>query len=360
MVNVLKRLVPLLAAALMCFGCSQVPSLSSNPWQVVDLPTETTPLDLFLSETDDHGWLVGKSGTLLETRDGGTTWVDRSLDFGDLKYNLTSVSFAGSEGWIVGKPSLLLHTDDDGQSWAQIPLSSKLPGDPNSILALGPNSAEMTTDLGAIYQTEDGGRHWKALVQEAVGVLRNVSRSPDGSYIAVSARGNYFSTWEPGESAWVPHNRTSSRRLQNMGFTPDHRLWAIARGGQIQFGEFNDNPPAAVLAADDDGLDLEDVPDNIDWKDIQNPELEASWGFLDLAYRTQDEIWIAGGSGNLLSSFDGGETWVKDREVESIPSNLYKIRFFGPDHGFILGQNGVLLRYDAALAPQPQAASDAA
>jgi photosystem II stability/assembly factor-like uncharacterized protein len=75
-------------------------------------------------------------------------------------------------------------------------------------------------------------------------------------------------------------------------------------------------------------------------------EPSTSWGLLDLAFRTPEEIWAAGGSGNLLVSFDGGKTWQKDREVESVPSNFYKIVFVNPDKGFILGQNGVLLKYD--------------
>jgi photosystem II stability/assembly factor-like uncharacterized protein len=54
---------------------------------------------------------------------------------------------------------------------------------------------------------------------------------------------------------------------------------------------------------------------------------------------------VAGGSGNLLRSPDGGKTWEKDTEVEHVPSNLYKILFFGAEKGFILGQKGTILRY---------------
>jgi photosystem II stability/assembly factor-like uncharacterized protein len=49
---------------------------------------------------------------------------------------------------------------------------------------------------------------------------------------------------------------------------------------------------------------------------------------------------------------DGGKTWQKDREIEEVPSNLYKIVFVTPEQGFIIGQKGVLLRYDQP----PQAA----
>ena len=139
---------------------------------------------------------MGSNSTILETTDGGKTWQPKGLDLGDQKYLFSSVSFADSEGWIVGQPSILLHTSDAGSSWSSVPLSEKLPGNPKTIVALGPQSAEMTTDIGAIYRTTDGGKTWKAMVQEAVGVLRNIARSPDGEYLAVSAKGNFYSSWE--------------------------------------------------------------------------------------------------------------------------------------------------------------------
>lgn len=321
----LKQIVILLGIAFFCVSCSNVPTLSYNPWQKVTLPTESTLQDIAFTGDSNHGWVVGSNSTILETTDGGKTWQEKGLDLGEQKYRFSSVSFAGDEGWITGEPSIMLHTTDGGASWSRIPLSEKLPGGPNSIVALGPKSAEMTTTVGAIYQTQDAGQTWKAMVEEAVGVVRNLARSEDGKYVAVSARGNFYSTWEPGQSAWEQHNRTSARRLQSMGFGKDGRLWVLARGGIVQFS-----------SADD--LDA--------WEEPAYPEFSTSWGLLDLAYRTSEEIWISGGSGNLLCSLDGGKTWLKDREIESIPSNLYKIIFLSPEKGFIIGQKGVLLKYE--------------
>ncbi|MGK7931711.1 MAG: photosynthesis system II assembly factor Ycf48 [Microcystaceae cyanobacterium] len=320
----LKQIVILIALSLLCISCSSVQSISENPWQLITLDTNATFADIAFTDDPQHGWLVGTKATLFETTDGGETWQERVLDLGDEKESFTAVSFSGQEGWITGEPSILLHTDDGGTTWSRIPLSDKLPGAPYGIVALGDQTAEMVTNLGAIYRTSNGGRNWKALVEGAVGVARNITRSPDGKYVAVSARGNFFSLWEPGQTEWSFHNRNSSRRLQAMGFNDEDQLWLLARGGQVQFS----------------------LPQESEtWEEVMYPEPSTSWGLLDLAYRTPEELWVAGGSGNLLVSFDKGETWQKDREIENVPSNLYKIVFINPEKGFILGQDGVLLKY---------------
>ncbi|MEG4285067.1 photosynthesis system II assembly factor Ycf48 [Microcoleus sp. A006_D1] len=322
-----QRIVMLLAAALICTSCSTVGSVSYNPWQVISLPTSANLQDIAFTGNSEHGWVVGSEATLFETSDGGTNWKPIALDIDDTRSRFSSVSFAGSEGWIVGQPSVLLHTEDEGKSWTRIALSSQLPGSPSTIAAIGPNTADMTTDVGAIYRTSDGGKNWKAIVQDSFGVVRNINRSEDGQYVAVSSKGNFYSVWKPGQEAWEPHNRNSSRRLQNMGFTKDGRLWMLARGGQIQFSD----------AESAEG-----------WGKPFFPDRQASWGLLDMAYRTNSEVWVAGGGGNLLCSLDGGKTWQKDREVEDVPANFYRIVFMGPDRGFVIGASGTLLKYQGS------------
>lgn len=329
----MKKLIytfSILVLALFSFSCSSVPSASYNPWQVLSLDTDATFADVSFTDDTNRGWLVGTKASLFETTDGGETWQKQTLELEGERVSFTAISFQDKEGWITGEPSILLHTEDGGSSWSRIPLSEKLPGAPLGVVALAPHTAEMVTNLGAIYKTTDGGRSWKALVEGSVGVARTISRSQDGRYVAVSARGNFYSTWEPGQTEWTPHNRNSSRRLQTMGYGEDGRLWLLARGGQLQFSNAED---------------LET------WEDTQYPELATSWGLLDLSYRTPEEIWVAGGSANLLVSADHGASWQKDRGVEDVPSNFYKIRFLNPNQGFVLGQNGYILKYNPPTEP---------
>lgn len=323
----------------------------SKRWEQVELPisNEVVLLDLGFTETDPkHGFLLGTRQTLLETFDGGKTWAPRSIQAAvdeGFNYRFNSISFNGDEGWIVGKPAIVLHTSNGGQSWERIPLSAKLPGTPLLITALPgkEGQAEMTTDQGAIYVTDNTAFTWKAAVQETVdatlnrtvssgisgasyyeGYFSNVKRNKNsGDYVAVSSRGNFYMTWSPGDSYWQPHNRPAGRRVQNMGWTQEDRLWETSRGGELYFASepgFSEKFEQARLGS-------------------------RGFGMLDVGFRTPEEGFACGGSGSLFFTQDGGKSWKRDKGADSIPANLYAIKFTNPNQGFILGNNGVLLRF---------------
>jgi len=158
-------------------------------------------------------------------------------------------------------------------------------------------------------------------------------RDKAGEYLAVSSRGNFFLTWQPGSDFWIPHNRVSSKRISNMGFiTEDLKggLWMSTNAGGLALAK-NTNDLSAV------SLDFDDV--KVD---------TAGYGILDLAFKDDKELYAVGGSGLLLQSKDGGKSWKRDSEADKIPTNFYKIKFFPENKGFILGSQGVLMRYVGA------------
>ena len=322
----LLSLVMVIGLGLGLGGCvtTGLPAASASPWQQVPIATKANPLDVAFTDAN-HGFLVGSNRLILETNDGGSSWEERALDLPEEEnFRLLSIAFQGDEGWIAGQPGLLLHSTDGGQNWSRLFLDTKLPGEPYLITALGPNQAELATNVGAIYNSRDGGNSWQAEVEDAAGAVRDLRRGADGQYVSVSGLGNFFATWTPGEAAWTPHQRMSSQRLQSMGFQPDGSLWMLARGAQLRFN------------ADPSDVDT--------WGKAVVP-ITNGFGYLDMAWDPQGAIWTGGGSGTLLVSTDNGKTWQKDPVGAQQPTNFTRILFSADGKGFVLGERGSLLRW---------------
>lgn len=150
------------------------------------------------------------------------------------------------------------------------------------------------------------------------------------SYLAVSSRGNFYLTYRPGDEFWIPHNRGSSRRITSMGFIQsrlEDGLWMSTAGGEIS----RTTPSTRV------DTQIIDIP--FDRLQIKS----GGYGILDVVFiPNSNQAWAVGGGGTIFGSVDGGRTWQKDKSADDLPTNLYKIKFFG-DKGYILGSNGVLL-----------------
>ena len=325
LLNSATQLLLVLVLGISLSGCvtTHIPTATTRPWQAMDLDTQANPLDVAFTD-NRHGFLVGSNRMIRETNDGGAHWNERSLDLPDEEnFRLISIDFDGDEGWIAGQPGLLMHSEDGGQNWTRLFLDTKLPGEPYLITALGRHSAELATNVGAVYETHNDGGSWEAKVTDAAGAVRDLRRSDDGSYVSVSSLGNFYATWEPGDAVWQVHQRVSSQRLQSIGYQPDGNLWMVARGAQIR---------------------LNDEPGNLEsWGKAIIP-ITNGYGYMDLAWDRDAAIWAAGGNGTLLVSRDGGDSWENDPVGDRQPSNFTRLVFDG-EHAFVLGERGNLLRW---------------
>ncbi|MDG1897619.1 MAG: YCF48-related protein [Fuerstiella sp.] len=111
---------------------------------------------------DRQGWLVGDGGFLLQSQDGGVSWVPPTgrlptqlndvFDFFCVDRNGTNVCVAGSPGGVV------VHSHDDGRSWTFRQVSSSAPLrqirfiDATTVLAVGA--------FGVIHRSQDSGKTW--------------------------------------------------------------------------------------------------------------------------------------------------------------------------------------------------------
>jgi len=336
-------------------------SAIDDSWVQYDLNTGETLYDIDFDPLDpNHGFVVGAHGLFYETKDGGKRWVSRSFaNLGkggdDISYRFQTVSVRGDEVWIVGKPPLLLHSKNSGKSWKKVAVSRKLPGEPKVITALDNGKAEMATSSGAVYQTTNDGKNWKSNVSETVdatlnrvssngvqgasyftGSVKSIKRDADGKYLAIAQRGNFYLTYTPGDTRWVPHNRISARRIQAMGFRntsngePWEGVWMSLNGGLLT--------QTTQKGYNDLGSDSKEL--------FQTSEIRTGGiGIVDAAFRTSTEGWAVGGSGVIYVTKDGGKNWSFDSSGNELPCNLYTVKFFNEGKvGYMLGSAGILLR----------------
>jgi len=109
-------------------------------------------------------------------------------------------------------------------------------------------------------------------------------------------------------------------------------LWMSTNGGALQ-----------VTGA---GVDMQGT-DDLNFKDTTIKT--GGYGIIDVAWKSEKEAWAVGGGGTMYRSTDGGTTFNYNDSADDIPGNLYSVKFFegkdGKKKGFVLGSEGVLLRY---------------
>lgn len=99
------------------------------------------------------------------------------------------------------------------------------------------------------------------------------------AYLDVSSRGNFFLRWEPGQDFWIPHNRGTPRRIQNIGFVRGdikNGLWMKFNGGKLLVS------PSSV------DLDSEEFP----FEEANNKT--GGYGITDVAWRNENEVKAVG------------------------------------------------------------------
>ncbi len=229
------------------------------------------------------GWLVGKYGFILHSKDGGRTW-EKQLS-GTVRA-LSGVSFADDRhGFVAGAGGTVLATADGGRSWEfqRSGVREHLLG----VQALSPDKVYAVGAFGTVVSTADGGRRWrkhKLLWRELIPRLIEES-----GYMEPNLNGLYFLTPEVG--------------------------WVVGVFGLI----LHPRDGGGSWVAQRYGSDL--------------PQL------LAVRFRGRRRGWAIGQQGTLIRTTDGGERWEK--VGIGLERDLYGISLDG-ERGVIVGQGVVL------------------
>lgn len=235
--------------------------------------------------SDKKGWISGGYGTILHTQDGGQSW---SAQASGTDEHLFSIDFIDErEGWAVGSRGTLLHTDGAGAPWINRSVGADVIL--NRVSFVSPERGWTVGEFGVIYHTKNRGKSW----------IKQKS---------------------PIEVAFVSGE---SRNLFALLFPDSRAGWAFGLDGAIIKTENGERW-------------------KITGKNGHKPGAPANHHLFSAAH-FDGKLWAVGERGAVIVSQAGKENWSR-APFEFPPVSLNGIDF-GPDgFGLIVGNRGAIFR----------------
>ncbi len=315
---------------------SVCPAFGQNRWITIDKPTSVN-LNRICFIDSANGWVAGDSGIVLHTTNGGASWVSQNTGISNEIHELFVVdrSFAWALAFEYPVDTLwygtyLLKTTNGGTTWTRRDYYAEFY---YALSFFDSVNGWMGGNSGTISKTTDGGLTWsQALIDSSI-----VSGFP------------------------VYHFDFYSR---NYGFALGGRMdlagvvWRTTNGGQRWSASSESGEPIHALHYVD-SMHLVAVGGDLDVGSgmIQSDNGGGRWQYTylgiwgeakSLSFRTPAEGWATlGFAGTYMVTRDTGNTWEAFYSPDS--TAMHDVVFIDSTHGFMVGKNGTILRYDPTI-----------
>ncbi|HZY10534.1 MAG TPA: hypothetical protein VFF29_05210 [Bacteroidota bacterium] len=308
---------------------------SQQYWREIPTPTKLRLNRLcFLDSLT--GWIVGDSGIIIKTIDGGDSWT---IQDSKTTYKIVDIFMLNRQrGWALAHnyetdtntTTTILATTDGGSNWTVEVYPEKYVYF-FSIVFLDSANGWMAGLEGKVMGTSDGGASWFEAIIDPQSqrfewdLYRIKFLSPQRGF-AVGGRFDVTSvvwnTTNGGETWWS--RQISGEPLYDIYFSDS--LNGLGVGGDLEFG-------ASLVRTSNGGAD---------W-------VYQYLGFFGQAraitFRTAAESWVPlVFSGTYLYTLDSGHTWnsyyTTHRKI------MYDATFTDPKTGYMVGDSGVVMKYN--------------
>ncbi|MBI5256719.1 MAG: PKD domain-containing protein [Burkholderiales bacterium] len=279
-----------------------------------------------------RGFALGQNGALLDTDDGGRSWVPRAAQERTAWSYARELGFTpDGTGWMVTGGQLRRSTDR-GQTWRAVTFSAPLNGDVRAAQFVDDRHGwavlqDCSREGGLVWcsqrlaSTLDGGQQWADL-GEFVGASDYERVRFADTLLGLSARwdGSIWRTVDGG-ARWQQVRAADDRvgGIRALSFTDTRRAWLLR--------ESRHEP---LLRSVDGGLT---------WQAVVLP---AGLPTLNAVHFVDARIgWIVGDRGLVLRTDDGGTTWVaQDSGTEH---SLFAVFAKDTATAWVAGTGGVIL-----------------
>lgn len=187
-------------------------STDGKSWQQVPSPVNVMLTRVRFTDAT-HGWALGYDAAILQTSDGGASWVLRHYDA--KSRGLYDVLFLDAQhGIVVGAFGRVLETHDGGKTWAGSESAlTRLGVHLNVLLKLSDGSLFVAGERGLMARSKDAGATWQALNSPYAGSFFGALTQGDKGLLVYGMRGNVFTAADINKCAtldiakWDPDTR---------------------------------------------------------------------------------------------------------------------------------------------------------
>jgi photosystem II stability/assembly factor-like uncharacterized protein len=288
----------LILLVIACLGCESAhgPLPSQGEWTLVQ-GTQSSYFHGLHFADEMNGWAVGDSGRILNTKDGGDSWISQQSG---TTVTLKCVQFVNpAKGWIGAGNNSIGHSTNGGVSWSwQHPA-----GEPRRMFMgvsfVSENTGWIVDNFGGIIHTEDGGSTWTPQTSGTTWAITSVqfldasegwATATNRVVLHTTDGGNH---WEVQTLDGLDYGRGVVVVYQDIFFVNRSRGWIATVSGVSD----TDYHPTPVLSTFDAGKT---------WDVRITPEEDM---ISAITFANDNVGWGASGEG-ILYTEDGGDSWT--------------------------------------------------
>ena len=244
-------------------------------WRQAKRVPSTVTLTAVAFIDDKTGWAVGHDTLILQTKDGGETWV-KQFGGGESDNALLSVFFKdATHGWAIGAFNYTVETQDAGKTWVERktlmppPPEGSVPkkpvdenidptapkktvqgagaddpyaaatGDENHLNAMfqgpDPNILFIAAEAGAVYRSMDAGVTWTKNLTGYVGSFWGGLTAKDGTIYVTGMRGNIWHSNDKGATFTKLDTSGADQSIASGMQLKDGSFVFVGLGGQVLY-----------------------------------------------------------------------------------------------------------------------------
>ncbi len=321
-------------------------------WSGLESKTTSNLKSIFF-KTETTGWAAGANGTIIKTSDGGNNWTVLTTG---ITSGISSIHFPTLDsGYAVGVN--LLKTTNGGTTWLDLGIYTA-----NCVFFTSANNGFFTDD-SHIYKTTNGGIYWSTFIfsgHKSIFFINpstgwapsgstkyttnagvNWSSQPTGSGFS-TLFGLHFSDassgWSVGSIETIGGN-SSIRRTTNAGTN-----WTGQSSGTSNtLRSVSAISGTSGISVGDKGTVLSTANGGSNWINNLHAFVSPSdplYALNSTFFINSNTGWAGGYSGIINKTTDGGNKWTS--VLTSSFNTINSVHFLDTDTGWVCGQSGMI------------------